>query len=530
MFQRLGLALSTPLLLWIAWPEAGITPLLFIAFVPLLFLEESLKKARHWFWLCWLSFALWNVLGAWWLGEADWMGVAATVLFNALPMAVAMMIFRFVKTRLGRQRGYISLPFLWICIEGLHKYWDFSFPWFTLGYGFADRVSWVQWYEYVGAYGGTFWIWTVNILLFLSLSAFTRHREWKPLTGQLILILVLTIGIPLLYSHRLYDQYPTKGEAARVVVIQPNIDTYTEKNQLSEAEQLQKFLRLAEPVLNDSVDFLIGPETFFTDGIWEDRLKHSASLNQLQELCQRYPRLQIVIGASTFRHYKYENSSYTARPMKDEQGYYDEFNTALFITRQDSIYTYHKSKLVAGAEMMPLHRFLAPLLGDYIQFRGGTASTLGTQAERGVFSSAGSNFKAGPIICWESDFGEYVSGYVREGANLLFIITNDDWWGDTQGHVQHMHYARLRAIENRRSIARSANTGISCFINQRGDVFQRQPYKTEAAVSAEIHANNELTYYAKTGDLLLRMSWFMSGFFILYSLVYGHLRKKKSLV
>ncbi|MEQ9262302.1 MAG: apolipoprotein N-acyltransferase [Owenweeksia sp.] len=529
MFQRLGLALCTPLLLWLAWPEAGITPFLFTGFVPLLFLEQQLSGARAWFWLTWLSFAVWNVMGAWWVGQADWIGVIATVFFSALPMSLVMVLFRFVKNKLGSQRGYIALPFLWICMEGLHKYWDFSFPWFILGNGFADRVSWVQWYEYTGSFGGSLWAWIVNIVVFLILSSFSKHREWKPLTGQLILTLVLLILLPILLSHQRYSNYKDKGPQADVVVIQPNIDTYTEKFELSEAEQLQKLIKLAKPMLDDSTDFLIGPETYLPKGIWEDRFDQSIAINMLRQLCDTHPDLHIIIGATTLRHYEYQNSSYTARPMENEDGYFDLYNTALFINRTDSVHTYHKSKLVAGVEMMPLFRYIEPFFGEYIRFKGGVSGTLATQKKRENFISTNKQFKVAPIICWESDFGEYVGGYVRNGANLLTVITNDDWWGNTQGHIQHMHYSRLRAIENRRSIARSANTGISCFINQRGDVMQARSYKKDAAIRLKIHANNELTYYAETGDLLLRMSWFMSGFFMLYSLVYGHLRKKKSL-
>ncbi|MGB0177474.1 MAG: apolipoprotein N-acyltransferase, partial [Owenweeksia sp.] len=422
MLQRIGLALCTPLLLWIAWPEAGITPLLFVGFVPLLFLERQVTNGWQWFLLTWFSFTVWNILGAWWVGQADWIGVVATVFFSALPMSLALVLFRFIKRKLGNQRGYIALPFLWICMEGVHKYWDFSFPWFTLGYGFADRVTWIQWYEYTGSYGGSLWIWLINILIFLSLFSFSRHREWRPLTGQLVLITTLLILLPILISYKQYSNYKSHGTPADVVVIQPNIDTYTEKFELSEQEQLQKFINLAQPLLDDSVNFLVGPETYLPNGIWEDRFDRSASLLKLKQLCRQYPGLHIVIGATTLQHYQYENSSYTARPMEDEEGYFDMFNTALFINREDSIHTYHKSKLVAGVEMMPLYRYIEPLFGEYIRFKGGVSGTLGTQKERSHFSSLDGNFKAASVICWESDFGEYVSDYVRNGANLLFVI------------------------------------------------------------------------------------------------------------
>ena len=134
----------------------------------------------------------------------------------------------------------------------------------------------------------------------------------------------------------------------------------------------------------------------------------------------------------------------------------------------------------------------------------------------------------GPIICYESIYGEFVSGYVNEGAGLLFIITNDGWWGNTPGYRQHFQYARLRAIENRRSIARSANTGISGFINQRGDVLKQTPYWEDAAITETLNANSSLTFYAKNGDYLGRLSAFTGILLLIYGFVKGFLKKRKS--
>ncbi len=531
MLRRSALALLTSLFLWISWPENGLTPLLFVAFLPLLFLERELslsgkkKAGRQWFWYCWLAFGTWNFLGTWWLVNAHWSGVMTTVLLNGVLMTLVMVIFRFIKKRLGNQRAYIAIPFVWICFETLHKDWDFSFPWLTLGNGFAERVEWIQWYEYTGVFGGSLWVWAVNLLLFWVLTAYLKHRQLRPLIGQSTLVLLLFVGLPILLSYIRYLNYEDKGETADVVAVQPNLDAYTEKFELSEIEQLHKFTRLATPMLDDSVDFLAGPETLLPDGIYEKQLPYMPSIKLLKKFTGLYPQLNIVVGATTLKYYESAPPP-TARPLRNGSGYYDAFNSGLFLSQADSIQIYHKSKLVVGVEMMPLSWIIKPLLGDIVKDLGGISGTLGTQEEREVFTTVDGKFSVAPLICWESDFGEYTSEYVRQGANLLFVITNDDWWGNTPGHIQHMHYSRLRAIENRRSVTRSANTGISCFINQRGDVFQRQDYKQDAVIRAKIKANNELTYYAQTGDLFSRLSLFMGSFFMIYSLVYGFLKRK----
>jgi len=135
---------------------------------------------------------------------------------------------------------------------------------------------------------------------------------------------------------------------------------------------------------------------------------------------------------------------------------------------------------------------------------GGSISTLTTQDYRAVFSN-GKNTIA-PIICYESVYGEYVTDYVKKGADFLAIITNDGWWNTSQGHKQHLSIARLRAIENRRSIARSANTGISAFINQKGDIEHFLPYGKTGALRANIATNTATTYYTEQGDYIFRIA------------------------
>jgi len=117
----------------------------------------------------------------------------------------------------------------------------------------------------------------------------------------------------------------------------------------------------------------------------------------------------------------------------------------------------------------------------------------------------------GTPICYESIYGEFVTGFVRNGANLLFIMTNDGWWKDTPGYRQHAMYARLRAIENRRSIARSANTGISYLINQKGEILDSRAWWIEDAFRGKIQANNKLSFYSRFGDYLGRISLFVSA-------------------
>ena len=535
MFQRILLALLTPLFLWISWPPNNFAPFLFVAFIPVLSLERhiSLSGSKHTagkvFWFSWLSFGLWNLLTTWWIANAHWSGLMMTVVVNGGLMALVMVLFHFIKKKLGNQRGYIGLPFLWVCLEVLHKNWDLSFPWLDLGNGFAANVEWVQWYEHTGVYGGTLWIWLINLLLFTSLVSFQKTNNLRTLIFRLAGIILVLITLPMALSYNRYLNYEEKGENARVVVVQPNLDTYEDKLSMSNQQQVVKFLRLANSRIDEEVDFLVGPEDLMSEGTFTHQLSSSSSIKMYEAMIEQYPNLNIIAGASILKHYDTTPLSPTARQYQNSDEWYDSYNSAIMVNRHDSIPSYHKSKLVAGVEMMPFASVLKPLLGNLVNNMGGSTSSLGYQKERTVFNSADGKFKVGALICWESDFGQYVTDYVKNGASLLFIITNDDWWGDTPGYIQHLHYARLRAIENRRSIARSANTGVSCFINQRGDLIDPQPYRKPIAIKAKIKANNEMTYYSKAGDVLGRVSLFISAFLVLFAFVKGYLKKVDSL-
>ena len=156
------------------------------------------------------------------------------------------------------------------------------------------------------------------------------------------------------------------------------------------------------------------------------------------------------------------------------------------------------------------------LPGEIIDFLlpklGGTQSGYSTQSERTVFNNNVIRQKAAPIICFESVFGEFVTKYVANGAEFLCIITNDGWWKNTYGYKQHLSYASLRAIETRRCVARAANTGISCFINKRGEIIKSSDWWKPTILRGTIYTNKSFTTYVKYGDFILRIGNMVSIF------------------
>jgi apolipoprotein N-acyltransferase len=389
------------------------------------------------------------------------------------------------------------LPAYWLSFEQLHYTWDLAWPWLALGNVFSTMPALVQWYEFTGVPGGSTWILIINILFF----AFVRKSATEKTTRRLYRMYwaVALLLFPVVISVIMYVSYKEKPNPVKVAVIQPNIDPYNEKfSALSGHEQVEKLLNLASTVVDSSTDYVIGPETALPFTIWEHELNDHPDVRMVKDFMNPYPGLNFILGLSSAHQYHDgEKLSATARKFRDADVYYDSYNSAMFIDNDSCIQLYHKSKLVPGVEKMPYPKIFG-FLEDYAIDMGGTSGSLGVQNEPSVFGK--DSAASAPVICYESIFGNYIAEYVRKGAAWLVIITNDGWWGNTPGYRQHLHYARLRAIETRRSIARSANTGISSFINQRGDVIEQTGWWMPAAVRQEINLNNSMTIYSKYGN------------------------------
>lgn len=532
MAKRLLLALLSGLLLHFSWPVVGFAPLLFIAFLPLLYLIDTISitekhRGKKVFLYSLTTFVTWHLLAAWWIKNADISGYISATVLNGLLMSFVFWLYYQSKRVLGDFRGGLALLAYWLCFEYIHFNWDLSYPWMTLGNGFAEYITWIQWYEYSGVAGGSLWVLLINLFLLSPLKKVVGGNSSEALK-PVVFTLVFILAMPIVYSINRYANYKDVGEEADVVVLQPNIDAYLEKYEISVQQQVDGFIDLAESKLDSDVDYLVGPETAIPNRLWRETLKNDNSVRTFQGLVDKYPNLKVVIGITSGERY-YEKATSTARPVPNTDLWYDKYNSAMQIDKTDSIHLYNKSKLVAGVEMMPFRSVLDPIFGEYFKENWGISGSMATQKERAVFPSSDSKFKVAPVICYESDYGEYLSGYIKNDANLIFVMTNDGWWGNTPGHKQHMHYSRLRAIEMRRSVARSANTGVSCFINQRGDVMQAQPWDTRIAIRQKIKANTQLTFYAKHGDIIYRIATFLAVAFIIYTFVRARLKGKISL-
>ena len=493
-------------LLTAAWPTWGIAPLAFIGFVPLLLLENRAAQGERMrlFWLSYLAFLIWNVATTWWVWIATPAAIAAWVL-NAFFMTIVFIVFHLTKKKVCNKPwgNFFLIPY-WLAFEYLTYLWAAKWPWLNLGNVFSTRIEWIQWYEYTGVVGGSLWILLVNILIANIIIHF-KSRRTKPLLINIGTEVVVLL-VPIIFSTYVYKHYEDQGIDTEVIVVQQNCDPWNEQfNRQFYDQVIQNNINYSLPLVTPNTRFVVSSESAIQEGIWLHEIDKAKALNTLHDYVKRFPQMAFVIGGTTYEWVPQGmEDDFPARPIEGTNRYYYCHNSALLI---DTVNMQHrnKSQLTPGVEAIP--EWMG-FLKNFSITMGIARGTLKTDDAAKVMTFG--EHKVGVAICYESAFGEYVSTFCKKGADLLFVITNDGWWGHTPGYRQHFEFSKLRAIENRRCIARSANTGRSGFINQRGDVLQQTHYWVPDAIRETLKANTKVTFYAKHGDYLSRISVYLT--------------------
>jgi apolipoprotein N-acyltransferase len=532
MYKNLLLAIASGLILALAWPTYGLSLLVFIGFVPLLYSEYQIRnsdikrKKLNTYFIALLTFIVWNSITTWWIWYATAFGAIFAILVNSLLMSTVFLFYHLIAKRKPMRFSLIFLGSFWIVFEKFHHHWDFSWPWLTLGNVFSEQPQWVQWYEFTGIFGGSAWILWVNFIFYAAWINFKEKGEKKIFYKNVVLgISLVVLGIAL--SMFRYETYKENGTPLTVIALQPNTNPYTEKYHQSHEQIAQELLALAGTKISEDVSFILAPETVFSNRITYNEFVQTTAFQKLTQFQIEYPNAAFLSGIDLFEIFPASTpKTPTANRFRDsDEAWYESYNAAFYLVNGKKMEIYHKSKLVVGVELFPYRSVLEPLMGNSMINLGGSVSTLTPQKIPSVFENPNKKFKAAPIICYESIYGAHVGKYVQQGANFLAIITNDSWWEKTQGHKQLLSYARLRAIEHRRAVARSANSGISAFINQKGDILATLPYETQGALKGTILTNDKLTFYSNYGDFVARIALLIAGIFFL-AVMFGKVNRE----
>ncbi len=518
MFLRKLIAVLVSILLlssgWLGF--TGLT--LLVALVPLLWISAHAEDSRRGWWetFGWalLTFVGWNLSTIWWIGYATLIGPFAATLASSFYSMLAFMLFHTVSKRAPKALAYTLLVSIWVAFEYNYTVSDFSWPWLLLGNGFSNQIWSIQWYEYTGIFGGSLWVLLSNILIFEAVLARRVISKW--------VAAAIVVAFPLVSSIVIYATYEEAEDAERmeISVIQPNVDCYD--TSYSDEQQENNLLELLCEVPASS-QLVVMPEGAVPECYWESQLNRVPYFHMLREALS--PNATLIFGAYTRFLYPEGEESDTSRPIPNRSERYDLFNSAITLSRKSTIDLRHKARLVIGVENTPtwvfdLFKFFVIEIGDDL-------GQVGKGSKGEVFDI--DSHKIGAAICYEGLYGNFFSEFARNGAELITIISNDCWWEDTPGHKHLYTLSAVRAVETRRAIARSANTGTSGFITSRGDSVESLGWEQRGVLMQSLALNDKMTIYTIYGDYIARIASFIAVLSLLYYLVYRS-RKRHHLV
>jgi apolipoprotein N-acyltransferase len=508
-----ALLLLPAILFWMAWPPVGLFVFLFVGFIPLFEIEKRnrQKKFRNFFIQTFIALLLWNIAITWWVWNSTVGGAIVMLLLNSLFMAIPWILFRISAKKLGNNAIYLFIIY-WITYEYLHHRWDLSWPWLTLGNGLSGAPWLVQWYDITGTLGGSAFVLGMAILLYQYVQTPSIKRAIYPIV---FFVFVLASSVFNQYKYTHYVE--KKTDSVRAVIMQSNFDPWNEKFVRDPLDLMREMEELSATKLDSNTELLLWPETSITMSINVNHPQSETSVLYLKQFRNKYPKLNILCGADMYRIYPQsaKRPSSTARHAGDATHWWDAYNSAFLLNNQNGIAFYHKSILVPGTEQMPFLEHFPFLEKLAISVDSNSISgSLGKSDSVIVFKTG--KLKIAPAICYEGIYGNHVANFVNAGANVIAIITNDAWWKNTPIYTQHLFYGRLRAIEQRKWVLRSANSGISCFINPTGEIVNTAKKFEKTAIKQTVYLNNYKTLYSRLGDLSVLIILNIIAFVLFY--------------
>jgi len=505
------LSLLSACLLSLPFISSATGIVLFVAFLPLLYIEELLFRRQNkssMFNYAFVSFFVFNAIALWWSYKATFMAIFA-VLLNALFMSLVFCLFHYFRTKSKKDLAYFTFPLFWLSFEYLHYKWEFAFPWLNLGNGFSEDVQLIQWYEYTGVQGGSLLILIVNSLLHTSLQYFKPKFSNLKFVLNIVFIIIILLSTAYV-SEKLYKKIITSTKKINVCIVQTNASPFAENynNSLKEKHLIEIIENILQKNENREINLIVAPEATITEVQATDDFENSAIIKLLQ----------------TIMYEKFTNTKLLVGCYLSEKG--RKYNSSIVVDKKGVTSYSHKAKLLVGVERMPFAQYFE-FMNNYIVALGSDNQAFSEPAE--VRNLPIDSFLIAPVICWESVFGAYVGNFVKNDAQLIAVITNDGWWQHATGNLENLHISRLRAIETRRTVVRAANTGISAKIDMKGNIQHKCKIATTEFLLTEAELNCEKTFYVKHGDyigFLALLALFAIIIYENFTILYFRFRKK----
>ena len=540
---RLSLCLLSGLMLGFSFPPSQLGILACFGLVPLLIVLADIERmgtALRYTYVALFVFHLitLNWTGGYAHGHDPYMMIAGAITMIAHPLFyfIPVAVYMFVKRAHGDVSALVAFPFIWVAYEYSHTLSEWSFPWLTLGNSQTYDLATLQVISSTGVLGLSFWILMINVLAFWLYSRVARSEERMPSVRNVILAtcIVLVYMAPKMYGALVLsksgsvagDDFPEGAKTIRIGIIQSNIDPW-EKWRYTGRDALDLYLSMTADLIarnaNAKPDIVLWPETAVPYPILT-----AANRPLLHELHAKVDSLGVSILTGLPQYVFYTDSTLAPPSAKRSQRTgerYDAFNAAAFIQPHvQDVPWYGKMKMVPIAERVPYADAFYYL--DFLRWGVGIGGwQIGPDSV--IFHDVKTNTRFNSLICYESVYPEFVASFVKKEAEFIALITIDSWWARMSGAFQHQQFAILRAVENRRWIARCAVGGFSCFIDPYGRVYDKTELFTRTTIVRTIGRSSELTFYTRHGEWVGGGCMLIAGFLLAASVGKRFLMKKQ---
>ncbi len=496
--KKFLLACFSGLLLCIIFPKFDLEILAWVSLVPLLFAIQRENLLTSFYlgfttgFVSFLGILYWIIVAVHTYGRIHIIPSGLILLLLVVYLSLYVGVFAFLLNYIRQRIQWdmvIVAPFLWISLEYVRSFFLTGFPWATLGYSQYMNLPFIQLADITGVYGISFLILLVNSAIYDFISIMGRRERPLPLREGVVVLAILFVvfGYGVAQIKRV-EKISFRQRKMKIGLAQGNIDQSIKWNAGYQEETLRIYQNLSSVLAKEKPSLIIWPETA-TPFFFQSEERYRPLVTEVAEMTGAY----LLFGSPSFDlvngRVEYYNSAYLVSPGKEVIGRYDKIH------------------LVPFGEYAPLSEFL---------FFLGSLSAVGNLSPGKLVQNL--RFPSGDfgvLICYEIIFPNLCRKFVKKGADFFVTITNDAWFGRTSAPHQHLSMATFRAIENRVSIARAANTGISAFIDAKGEIRKRSGLFTQETLVGRIGPRIEETFYTRYGDVFALVSSALAFLFIL---------------
>jgi len=503
--ERLLLILSG-VLIGISFPPFPfpVTLFMFVGFIPYLNVisrRKTLAEINRATYLMTFVLALVTVywVGSWQEESDPFLMMGGAAMLFALPcvLLIPSTLFYLSKKLFNGKIGLWLFPVFWVTAMYMLTLTDLKFPWLILGSGLAKFILFIQAADIIGAFGLSLVVLFINIFLY---KTFFETKPEQKFSFKYLAIALLTFMIFIVYGIVKVSTFESSHEKLKVGVIQPNINPWDKWMSVNLQDLVDNYLKQSQEAVDKGAKLILWPETALP--VYLMNGNYSSEVNSIYSFLDSN-NVALFTGMPQINFYFDEQKfPEDAKYNKGGRFHYTTHNSILLLRPETRQYQqYGKMQLVPLGEHVPFveeFSFLADLFKWGVGLSGWNVGK-----DTLVFKLPLPNddkqdtIKIGGLVCYESIFPLFVTGFVQRDAEFLTVVTNDSWYGNSSGPYQHKEFAVLRAVENRRSVVRCANGGLSCFINPLGETESQTEMFTKTVLIGDVELRNEKTFYTQ---------------------------------